>query len=80
MFCPFACQMMLFNGARAGPGDCKLDCMVVRGGGSGAGGRGGGGGCTGGCCPCSTGTYTGDTFCNLHCVMVVVVEVVAFQH
>ena len=54
--------------------DCNLDCMVVRGGGSGAGG-----GCTGGCCPCSSGTYTGDAFCNLYCVVVAVVAVVAFQ-
>ena len=36
----------------------NLVCMVVRGGGSGAGGGGGGGGCTGGCCPCSSGTYS----------------------
>ena len=43
--------------------------MVVCGGGSGAGG--GGGGCTGGCCPRSTGTYTGDAFCNLYCVVVI---------
>ena len=56
--------------------------MVVHGGGSGASGGGGGGGCTSGRCPCSTGTYTGDTFCNLYCVVVVVVVVVvvAFQH
>ena len=51
--------------------------MVVHGGGGGAGG--GGGGCTGGCCPCSTGAYTGATFCNWYCVVVVGVAVVAFQ-
>ena len=38
--------------------DSHLDCMVVHGGGSSAGGGGDGGGCTGGCCPCSTGTYS----------------------
>ena len=56
--------------------DSHLYCMVVHGGGGGAGGGGGGGsvggGCTGGCCPCSTGTYAGATFCNLYCVVVVV--------
>ena len=46
---------------------------MVRGGGSGAGGG------TGGCCPCSSGTYTGDAFSNLYCVVVAVVAVVAFQ-
>ena len=51
--------------------DSHLDCMVVHGGGGGAGGGGDGGGCTGGCCPCSTGTCAGDTFCNLYCVVVV---------
>ena len=40
----------------------------MRGGGSGAGG---GGSCTDGCCPCSTGTCTGATLCNLYCVVVV---------
>ena len=53
--------------------------MVVHSGGSGAGGGGGGRGCTGECCPCSSGTYTGDAFCNLYCVVVVLVAVVAFQ-
>ena len=45
--------------AYIGYSDCNLDCMVVHGSG------GGGGGCTGGCCPCSTGTYAGAAFCNL---------------
>ena len=54
---------------------------MVHGVGSDAGGGGGGGGCTGECCPRSSGTYTGDAFCNLYCVVVVVVAVavVAFQ-
>ena len=29
-------------------------------------------------CPCSPGTYTGDTFCNSYCV--VVVTVVVYLH
>ena len=43
--------------------DYNLDCMVMRGGGSGASG-----GYTGGCCPCSTGTCARAGFCNLHSV------------
>ena len=47
---------------------------MVHGGGSGAGGGGGGGGCTGGCCPVAL-AHTGGAFCNLYCVVVVVVYV-----
>ena len=69
---------LVCSASNTGYSDCNLDCMVVHGGGSCAGGGGGGGSCTGGCCPCSTGTYTGTT---LYCVVVMTVPVVvvAFQ-
>ena len=56
---------LVCSAAYTGYSDCNVDCMEVHG----AGGGGGGGGCTGGCCPCSTSTYTGATFCNLYCVV-----------
>ena len=67
---------MVYSSAYTSYNGSHLDCMVMHGDGGGAGVGGSGDGYTGGCCPCSTGTYGGAAFCNLLCVVIVLVAVV----